>query len=91
MLGVNPIQHLLASAHALSALPAASQRILTGREYFPQLISAPFHHGLAVVFVAAAALAAVAAFASLLRGGRPTPVIQEDARHASLPLSRDGR
>ncbi len=71
VLGVNPIQHLLASAHALSALPAASRRVLTGREYFPQLISAPFHHGLAVVFVAAAALSAVAAFASLLRGGRP--------------------
>jgi MFS family permease len=73
VLGVNPIQHLLASAHALSGLPVASQRILTGREYFPQLISAPFHHGLVVVFVVAAALAAVAAFASLLRGGRPIP------------------
>jgi hypothetical protein len=38
---------------------------------FPQLISAPFHHGLAVVFGAAAALATVVAFASLLRGDRP--------------------
>jgi len=67
------VQHLLAQAHALSSLPAASQRVLTGREFFPALISAPFHHGLVVVFVAAASLATVAAFASLLRGGRPVP------------------
>src|ERR1700683_1940958 len=73
VLGVNPVQHLLAQAHALSSLPAASQRVLTGREFFPALISAPFHQGLVVVFVAAASLAAVAAFASLLRGGRTVP------------------
>ena len=73
VLGVNPVQHLLAQAHALAPLPAASQRVLTGREFFPALISAPFHHGLVVVFVAAASLATVAAFASLLRGGRPVP------------------
>jgi MFS family permease len=73
VLGVNPVQHLLAQAHALSSLPAASQRVLTGREFFAALISAPFHHGLVVVFVAAASLATVAAFASLLRGGRPAP------------------
>ena len=35
VLGVNPVQHLLAQAHALSTLPAASQRILTGKEFFP--------------------------------------------------------
>ena len=85
VLGVNPIQHLLASAHALAKLPAASQRILTGREYFPQLISAPFHHGLAVVFVAAAALSAVAAFASLLRGGRSTPTDPTPPQTAQVP------
>ena len=85
VLGVNPIQHLLASAHALASLPAASQRILTGRTYFPQLISAPFHHGLAVVFVAAAALSAVAAFASLLRGGRPTPQESAPPHAAEMP------
>ena len=36
VLGVNPVQHLLAQAHALSSLPAASQRVLTGREFFPR-------------------------------------------------------
>jgi MFS family permease len=73
VLGVNPVQHLLAPSGALSALPAATQSILTGREFFPRLISAPFHQGLVVVFAVAAALAAVAACASLLRGGHGAP------------------
>jgi MFS family permease len=71
VLGVNPVQHLLQAAGALSGLPAASQRILTGRHFFPALISGPFHHGLVIVFAAATALSAIAAVASLLRGGRP--------------------
>jgi hypothetical protein len=70
VLGVNPIEHLLSTAGVLTSLPAAAQRVLTGREFFPQLISAPFHHGLTVVFAVAAGLAALAAVASLLRGGR---------------------
>jgi len=69
VLGVNPVQHLLASAGVLSSLPAANQQVLTGREFFPNLISAPFQHGLSVVFAVAAGLAVLAAFASLLRGG----------------------
>ena len=70
VLGVNPVQHLLASSGVLSSLPAASRQILTGRTFFPELISGPFHQGLSVVFAVAIALAVVAALASLLRGGR---------------------
>jgi len=70
VLGVNPVQHLLASAHALASLPAASQHVLTGREFFPNLISAPFHQGLTVVFAVATGLSVLAALASLLRGSR---------------------
>jgi MFS family permease len=70
VLGVNPIQHLLDSRGALSSLSAAHQRILTGREFFPGLISGPFHQGLVVVFATSTALAALAVVASLLRGGR---------------------
>jgi MFS family permease len=73
VLGVNPVQHLLSAAHALSSLPAASQRVLTGREFFPGLIAGPVHHGLAVVFVVSAGLAVLAGLASLLRGGRYVP------------------
>ncbi len=69
-LGENPVQHLLAPSGALAALPAANQQVLTGRQFFPQLLSGPFHHGLVVVFSVAAGLSVLAAVASLLRGGR---------------------
>jgi MFS family permease len=76
VLGVNPVAHLLGSGHAPAALPASHRDVLTGREFFPHLISGPFHDGLVVVFTVAAVLSVLAAFASLLRGGRyvPSPV-----------------
>ncbi len=52
----------------LSTLPSANRQALTGREFFPHLISAPFHQGLTVVFLVAAALSVLAALASLMRG-----------------------
>ena len=58
VLGVNPLQHLLAAYGALTALPAANRQVITGRAFFPDLISGPFHQGLVVVFAVAAALAA---------------------------------
>jgi MFS family permease len=70
VLGVNPLQHLLAPSRVLSSLPAAAQQTITGREFFPDLISGPFHHGLVVVFAVAASLSLLAALVSLLRGGR---------------------
>jgi MFS family permease len=73
MLGVNPVEHLLSDAHALSSLSAAHRAILTGREFFPQLLSEPFHQGLTVVFLFAAALSVLAGLASLFRGGRTLP------------------
>ena len=39
VLGVNPVQHLLAASGVLASLPAASRQVLTGREFFPNLIS----------------------------------------------------
>jgi MFS family permease len=69
-LGENPVRHLLEPSGALSRLPAANQDVLTGRQFFPHLISGPFHHGLVVVFSLAIVLAVLAALASLLRGGR---------------------
>jgi MFS family permease len=70
VLGVNPVQHLLSTYGVLSKLPAASREILTGRTFFPGLIAGPFHDGLVVVLIVSASLAAIAALASLLRGGR---------------------
>ena len=69
-LGYNPVQELLAPTGVLTRLPAAQARALTGRQFFPQLISGPFHHGLVIVFSMAIAVLVIAAGASLLRGGR---------------------
>jgi MFS family permease len=68
-LGYNPIQHLM-GAHALSLLSATSQATLSGRSFFPHLISAPFRSGLHETFVFAIAACLVAAAASLMRGGK---------------------
>ncbi|MFE9411673.1 MFS transporter [Streptomyces sp. NPDC006704] len=70
-LGVNPVQHLLQPSGVLDHLTTAQQQALTGREFFPALISGPFHSGLVVVFAFGAALALLAAIASLLRGAGP--------------------
>jgi hypothetical protein len=56
---------------------------LTGHEYFPNLISGPFHHGLVIVFTAAAIMALVACAASALRGKR----YMHDERSLSGPAS----
>ena len=69
-LGINPIRQLLAPTGALAHLPAASVARLTGKEFFPQLISGPFHHGLVIVFSMAIVLLVIAAGISALRGGR---------------------
>jgi hypothetical protein len=71
LLGVNPLQHALqSSGFALSSLPASNQLTITGRTFFPHLISGAFHHGLSEVFAFSAVLAVLAGLASLLRGGR---------------------
>src|SRR4051812_374339 len=76
-LGYNPIQELLGPG-ILSHLPAANAHTLTGREFFPNLISGPFHDGLVIVFWLAIAMALVGALASLAtprsaRPARPAP------------------
>jgi MFS family permease len=68
-LGYNPVKTLL-GPHVLHALPAADAHTLTGPSFFPQLISSPFHSALVYAFVFAIAACLVAAFASLLRGGK---------------------
>jgi MFS family permease len=65
-LGYNPIKQLL-GPDVLNQLPAANAQTLTGREFFPNLISGPFHQGLVVVFTLAIVMSLVAAAASLIR------------------------
>lgn len=66
MLGVNPLAHLLAPSGALCKLSAHARQTITGHEFFPSLISSPFHHGLVIVFAASAGLSVFAGLASLL-------------------------
>jgi MFS family permease len=68
-LGYDPVQHLI-GANVLSSLPAAQQHVLTGRSFFPGLISAPFRAGLHAALDFAIVASLLAAGASWLRGGR---------------------
>jgi MFS family permease len=86
-LGENPVRLLLAPTGVLGRLPARNAAVLTGRDFFPRLISGPFHHGLVIVFATAIALLVIAAYASLLRGGK---YIHEEQPAGRAPAARDG-
>jgi MFS family permease len=79
-LGYNPVHQLLAPTGVLAHLSSAQVAVLTGKQFFPQLISGPFHHGLVIVFSMAMGLLVIAACASLLRGGR---YVHEEAAAAA--------
>ncbi|ATY10456.1 MFS transporter [Amycolatopsis sp. AA4] len=63
-LGYNPIQQLLGGQ--LAHLPADQANFLTGRSFFPNLISGPFQDGLAVAFGFAIVVCLIGAVASVL-------------------------
>ena len=54
--------------------------MITGRTFFPHLISDPFRHGLAIAFGVSIAMLLIAAVASLMRGER---YVHADAEHRS--------
>ena len=68
-LGYNPMGELLAPSGVL-ARPGVNADVLTGKTFFPELITGPFHAGLMVVFGAAAAMMVIGAIASLFNPGR---------------------
>ncbi len=68
-LGYNPMATLL-GPHVLGSLPPTQAQALTGRSFFPHLISGPFHTALVYAFVFAIVACLVAAVASLLRGSK---------------------
>ncbi|HET7407029.1 MAG TPA: MFS transporter [Mycobacteriales bacterium] len=69
-LGYNPIQSLLGPSGVLQHLSSAQVHVLTGKEFFPHLMSGPFHHGLVVVFTMAIIMSLIGAAASLARGAK---------------------
>jgi MFS family permease len=68
-LGYNPMAELLAPFNGLT-LPGVNAEVLTGKTFFPELITGPFHSGLVVVFSAAALMMVIGAIASLFNPGR---------------------
>ena len=80
-LGYNPIQALLEPTGALASLSPANIATLTGPNFFPTLISGPFHDGLVVVFIAAALMSIIGAGLSVARGGK---FVHNDAADAQL-------
>ena len=68
-LGYNPIAELLAPSGALQQ-PGVNADVLTGKTFFPHLITEPFHSGLVVVFIAAAAMMVIGLIASIFNPGR---------------------
>ena len=69
LLGYNPMQTLL-GPQVLAQVGPQQAEYLTGRSFFPSLITGPFGDGLTFALIFAAACCVVAALASLLRGGK---------------------
>jgi MFS family permease len=65
-LGYNPMQQLLGPI--VSHLPASHATYLVGRQFFPNLITGPFHDGIGVAFGFAIAACLVGTIASALTG-----------------------
>jgi hypothetical protein len=68
-LGYNPMEKLLGSP-AKAHVTAAQWQNLTGKTFFPHLISSPFMSGLRIALTASIIMCLIAAWASWLRGGR---------------------
>ena len=68
-LGYNPMAELLGGSGALQQ-PGVNAEVLTGKTFFPDLITGPFHSGLTVVFGAAAVMMIIGAIASMFNPGR---------------------
>jgi MFS family permease len=68
-LGYNPVEKLL-GAETLHHLSAAQAHTLTGRSFFPELMTAPFKDALSAAFTFSMIACLVAAAASWMRGGK---------------------
>jgi len=80
-LGYNPMQSLLGPL--VSHLTPAHAAYVTGRDFFPNLITAPFHDGLGVAFGFAIAASVIAVIASALTG-KPVIAPEEEPRPETL-------
>src|SRR3954447_1847928 len=88
-LGYNPVQQLLGPL--LHNLSPAHASYVTGRQFFPHLITAPFHSGLGVAFGFAIAANVIAAIASALTGRRTkVPAAREPLGYELAAVAGEG-
>src|SRR6516164_1907765 len=88
-LGYNPMQQLLGPL--LSHLSPAHAAYVAGREFFPHLITGPFHHGIGVAFGFAIGACVIAAIASALTGRRaPAPAAPESLGYELAAVAAEG-
>ncbi len=83
-LGYNPVRELI-GPHVLGHLSSANAATLTGRRFFPELISGPFRTGLHEAFAFAIVACIIAAAASWQRGGRYVHT-EDETHHEALRL-----
>jgi MFS family permease len=84
-LGYNPIQQLLGPV--LHQLPVAQANFLTGRSFFPNLISGPFSDGLTVAFLFAIVACLIGAVASLMCSPRPKLTVVDSSEPVGAELA----
>jgi MFS family permease len=83
-LGYNPMAKLI-PPKVLAALPPENAATITGKQFFPDLISGPFMHGLVFAFTFSLILNLLAALASWLGGAKFIHVDREEAALGRLP------
>ena len=89
-LGDNPIQQLMKQVDPAQLQPGSGVDVgtLTGKTFFPELISGAFKHGLVIAFVASIVMLLIAAAASLMRGKRY--VHEEQHETVGEAIAREG-
>ncbi len=90
-LGDNPIEQLMRQVDPQQLRPGSGVDVanLTGRTFFPNLISGPFMHGLLIAFGASIVMLLIAAGASLMRGEK---YVHAEAHHDTVgeAVAREG-
>jgi MFS family permease len=94
-LGDNPIKALMEQVDPSQLRPGSGVDVsmLTGKSFFPHVISEPFMHGLLIAFGASIVMLLIAAGASLMRGERYVHADAHDEQHhdsVGKELAREG-
>ena len=80
-LGYNPMETLLGDT-GLQGVPPEKAAEITGKTFFPELISEPFIDGLRIAFTFSLVLFVLAAAASWMRGAMPPAPVDDDVGEA---------